>query len=283
MSSHLVRHLKIGSYLPVGLPQGEFTVNEAVPTRPLFVTAGSGITPVMSMLRTWSIVGNMPDVVHIHYSPHRDDVIFGAELKALARNNRHYRLESVLTRDSNPDVDDESETNHFCLEQLEMLCPDWASREVWACGPQSLLRAVESHWEAVGQGGLVHLERFRADLADLGADAAGGTATFHLGKDEVSAQADAATPLLRVAEDVGLNPAHGCRMGICHTCDVPLVAGAVRDLRTGQLMNEAGQLVQICISGAAGDCSLALTGRPGANSKNQPARRNDSHDRHASR
>ena len=54
----------------------------------------------------------------------------------------------------------------------------------------------------------------------------------------------------------GLNPAHGCRMGICHTCDVPLVAGCVRDLRTGELIDEPGQAVQICISAAAGDCEL---------------------------
>lgn len=262
MSSHLVRHLKVGSYLPLGLPQGEFVVHEAVPARPLFITAGSGITPVMSMLRTWSIVGNMPDTVHIHYSPQRDDVIFGAELEALNQSNRHYRLESVLTRGDGTGTTKGSGANHFCLEQLEALCPDWASREVWACGPQSLLDAVETHWAAVGRANAVHLERFRAELAELDPEAVGGTATFHSDGGAVSAQADAGTPLLRVAEDAGLNPAHGCRMGICHTCDVPLTAGAVRDLRTGELMNEVGQLVQICISAAAGDCSLALTASP---------------------
>jgi ferredoxin-NADP reductase len=272
MSGHLVRNLKVGSYLPLGLPQGEFTMHEAVPTPTLFITAGSGITPVMSMLRTWSIVGNMPDVVHIHYSPHRHDVIFGAEIEALSQSNRHYRLELVLTRDSGANVANGSGVNHFCLEQLETLCPDWASREVWACGPQSLLGEVESHWEAVGRSRAVHLERFRAELADLDVDAVGGMATFHCGEEEVLAQADAATPLLRVAEDAGLNPAHGCRMGICHTCDVPLMAGAARDLRTGHLLNDVGQLVQICISAAAGDCTLALTDSASAISKNRPAK-----------
>jgi ferredoxin-NADP reductase len=283
MSGHLVRNLKVGSYLPIGLPQGEFTVHEAVPSRPLFITAGSGITPVMSMLRTWLLVGNMPDVVHIHYAPHRYDVIFGAELERLAETNRRYRFESVLTRDGTETDDGDGNANHFCTEQLDALCPDWAEREVWACGPQSLLTAVEEHWGAAGNGRAVHLERFRAELAEIDPEAKGGTATFHSGADEVSAEADATTPLLRVAEDAGLNPAHGCRMGICHTCDVPLVAGAVRDLRTGELINEEGQLVQICISAAAGNCAVALTAQPGDMSEEQTARRTQRHDRHAPR
>ena len=65
--------------------------------------------------------------------------------------------------------------------------------------------------------------------------------------------------MLRVAEDAGLNPDHGCRMGICHTCDVPLVSGRVRDLRTSEVIDEPGRAVQICISGAAGDCEIELT------------------------
>jgi ferredoxin len=71
-------------------------------------------------------------------------------------------------------------------------------------------------------------------------------------------EADGHTPLLRVAEDAGLNPAHGCRMGICHTCDVTLLSGCVRDLRTGALLHESGQKVQVCVCAAAGDVELAL-------------------------
>lgn len=98
MSGHLVRKLEVGSYLPIGLPQGDFLVPEATPVRPLFITAGSGITPVMSMLRTWDLVGNMPDVVHLHCAPHRYDVIFGTELATLAANYHRYRCVPLLTR-----------------------------------------------------------------------------------------------------------------------------------------------------------------------------------------
>jgi len=130
---------------------------------------------------------------------------------------------------------------------------------VWACGPQSLLAAVEDQFNEAGLGRFIHIERFRAQLAEVPADAAGGNVTFRTAGAEVAAEADATTPLLRIAEDAGLNPEHGCRMGICHTCDVPLVAGRVRDLRTSEVIDEPGRAVQICISGAAGDCEIDLT------------------------
>ncbi len=256
MSGHLVRNLQVGSYLPIGLPQGEFIVPEAMPVRPLFITAGSGVTPAMSMLRTWDIVGNMPDVVHLHYAPHQYDVIFGSELENLAGTHRRYQFEPILTREARASP---GTANHFSAAQLDALCPDWQEREVWACGPQSLLSAVEDHFNAAGRGRFLHIERFRAALADVPAGAAGGSVTFRNDGIEVSTEADATTPLLRVAEDAGLNPAHGCRMGICHTCDVPLVAGRVRDLRTSEVIDEPGRAVQICISGAAGDCEIQLT------------------------
>ncbi|WCO68456.1 ferredoxin reductase [Iamia majanohamensis] len=250
MSGHLVRDLRPGTHLPIGLPQGDFLVPEAVPVRPLLVTAGSGITPVMSMLRTWALVGNMPDVAHLHYAPTRHDVIFGAELERLAAEHRRYDLHTVLTRSDGG--------SHFCREQLDALCPDWQEREVWVCGPQGLIEAVEDHHRDAPGARPVHVERFRASLAEIDADARGGTATFLSGGTEVEADADATTPLLRVAEDAGLNPAHGCRMGICHTCDVPLATGSVRDLRTGDLIDEPGRAVQICTAAAAGDCTIDL-------------------------
>src|SRR5690349_9702177 len=148
MSGHMVRDLAVGSHLPIGLPQGDFVVPESRPVRPLFITAGSGVTPVMSMLRTWDLVGNMPDAVHIHYAPHRHDVIFGAELAAMADTHRRYRYQPVFTRAGG---DAPSAVHHFSAAQLAALCPDWAEREVWACGPQSMLTSIERHFTAAGR------------------------------------------------------------------------------------------------------------------------------------
>jgi stearoyl-CoA 9-desaturase NADPH oxidoreductase len=253
VSRHLVRNLPPGAYLPLGLPQGDFVLPDARPVRPLFLTAGSGITPVMSMLRTFLLRGSTPDVVHIHYAPHPYDVIYGNELEQMARDEPRYRPHLVYTRELGQE---RSHERHFTPAQLEELCPDWRDRELWACGPQALLDTTHAHWSRAGLGRRVHLERFHAPRAELPADAVGGTVRFAGSSRQV--EADGYTPLLRVAEDAGLNPPHGCRMGICHSCDATLLSGCVRDLRTGALFNQAGQKVQVCICAAAGDVELEL-------------------------
>src|SRR4029450_10319383 len=101
---------------------------------------------------------------------------------------------------------------------------------------------------------LLHSERFPAALADAPADAAGGRVRFTRSSREVAA--NGRTNLLRVAEDAGLRPPHGCRMGTCPPCPVTLRAGCVRDLRNNTLTDEPGARVQICVCAAAGNVEL---------------------------
>lgn len=253
-SHHLVRQLKPGAYVPIGEPQGDFVIPDAIPVHPLFITAGSGITPVMSMLRNYVVeFGVLPDITHIHYAPHAYDVIFGNELEELNRDQPHYNLHRVYTRELG---DTTSKKLHFQVSQLDEFCPDWREREVWACGPATLLDAVEAHWEAAGLRRQLHTERFRAKLAATPTDVTGGKVSFV--KSGVSFDTDGITNLLRVAEDAGLNPSHGCRMGICHGCDCVLVSGSIRDLRTGAVTAEPGEIVQVCVSAAVGDVEVEL-------------------------
>ena len=256
MSRHLVREVEPGDHLPIGLPQGEFVIPEARPVRPLFITGGSGITPVMSMIRSYDLIGNVPDIVHVHYAPHTYDAIFRDECEELAeRHDGLYTYVPIHTRELG--TGEAADDRHFTGDQLAELCPDWEQREVWACGPQGLLDAVEEHFGDAGRSRRVHVERFRAAFANV-EDAEGGDVTFVVDGDEVDTEAEGSTPLLRVAEDAGLNPPHGCRMGICHSCDSPLRSGKVRDLRTGEVHGEQDQMIQTCISAAAGDCTIEL-------------------------
>jgi ferredoxin-NADP reductase len=253
ISRHIVRNLKPGDYLPIGLPQGDFYLPDAQPVKPLFITAGSGITPAISMLRSLIAQERLPDAVHIHYAPHEFDLIFGKELKQMAEEHARYSFRPVFTRELGEERREES---HFSAEQLNRLCPDWRDRECYACGPQNMLAAIEQQWQEAGLSRHLHVERFRAAFTAMPADAVGGRVRF--AKSNIEVQADSNTSLLRVAEDAGMNPPHGCRMGICHTCNTTLVSGCVRDLRSGRVLNEVGSIVQTCICAAAGDCELAL-------------------------
>ena len=100
------------------------------------------------------------------------------------------------------------------------------------------------------------IERFHAPWAALPADITGGHVQFL--KSGVAVDSNGGSNLLRVAEDAGLNPAHGCRMGICHSCDVRLVSGCLRDLRTGRVTDRSGSIVQLCVNAAAGNVELDL-------------------------
>jgi stearoyl-CoA 9-desaturase NADPH oxidoreductase len=242
LSEHLVRGLDAGTIIRLALPQGEFVLPDPPPPKILFWTGGSGITPVMSMLRTLHRRDAMPDVVHIHSSPTMDSAIFRKERLALADRHRGLRMiENFDDRDGILDV-----------ERLTDVCPDWLSREAWVCGPPPMLVAAETHWAEARLGKKLHLERFSAVL---GTSAEGGRVTFAAsGKDT---DADGATTLLEAGEAAGIQMPFGCRMGICHTCIVPLQKGVVKDLRNGTEYQESAG-VQTCVTAAAGDCVLEI-------------------------
>ena len=241
VSRALVDAVEVGTILALGPPEGDFTLPAG---RPLFLTAGSGITPVMSMLRTLAARGPLPDIAHVHHA--RGPAIFGQELRALAAAHPAYRL--ML-------VDTAVDPRRLTMARLAALVPDHAAREAYACGPSRLFADLDLP---------LRREYFGAVLAPPveGAPGPGGfTPTpgiVKFGKTAVAS--DGSAPLLHVAEAAGLAPKHGCRMGICHTCDATLTAGCVRDLRTNTRITEPGARVQICVCAASGDVELTLEG-----------------------
>jgi ferredoxin-NADP reductase len=241
LSSHLVGGVKPGTIVRLAAPQGNFVLPDPAPPAVLFITAGSGITPVMSMLRTLVRHDQITDVIHLHSAPTAADVMFGGELEQLARDHAGYRLLLRTTRSQ----------GRRDVTQLDTEVPDWRERQTWACGPEAVLNAAERSWSAAGVQDRLHHERFAVSRAAPAG--VGGTVTFV--KSGKSANADAATSLMDAGEQAGVQMPFGCRMGICQSCVVGLVEGHVRDLRTG-VEHEPGMRVQTCISAASGDCAL---------------------------
>jgi ferredoxin-NADP reductase len=241
LSSHLVDGVQPGTIVRLAAPQGNFVLPDPAPPAVLFLTAGSGITPVMSMLRTLVRRDQVTDVIHLHSAPTADDVMFGAELERLAAEHPGYRLQLRATRSQ----------GRLDLSRLDAEVPDWRERQTWACGPEAMLDSAEQAWSAAGIKPRLHLERFAVSKAAPAGT--GGTVTF--AKSGKSATTDAATSLMDAGEQSGVQMPFGCRMGICQSCVVTLTEGHVRDLRTG-LEREPGTRVQTCVSAASGDCTL---------------------------
>jgi ferredoxin-NADP reductase len=242
LSEHLVRGLAPGTIVRLALPQGDFVLPDPPPAKILFWTGGSGITPVMSMLRTMHRRDTMPDVVHIHSAPNRGQAIFRDERLQLA--DAHPTLRTVENFDDEDGI--------LEVSRIEEICPDWRERQTWVCGPTPMLDAAEKHWQQAGLGKSLHIERFSAVLSEA---AEGGHVTFAVSGKEVDL--DGATTLLEAGEAEGIDMPFGCRMGICHSCIVPLKKGLVKDLRNGAEYQE-NQSVQTCVTAAAGDCVLEI-------------------------
>jgi ferredoxin-NADP reductase len=241
VSNHLVHRAKPGTIVQLDQATGDFVLPAQRAEKALFVTAGSGVTPVMGILRNH--LHETDDVVVVHSAPTADDVIFGAELRELARTGQIRLIERHTDTQGLLDA-----------AALAELVPDLAARSTWACGPVGMLEALEEHWSAEGIADRLHTERFRPRVLVTGE---GGTVTFD--RSGRTVEADGATPILDAAEEAGLLMPSGCRMGICYGCVLPLREGAVRDLRTGEITTAApgdGVLVQTCISAAAGACDI---------------------------
>jgi ferredoxin len=185
------------------------------------------------------------DIVVVHSAPTADDVIFGGELRQLARAGRIRLVEKHTDTDGMLDV-----------AELDELIPDFAERQTWACGPAGMLDALEGRWATETIADRLHTERFRPTIISAGD---GGEVSF--AKSGTVVDAGGAETLLDAGESAGVLMPSGCRMGICFGCVVPLRQGAVRDLRTGDVTTAAiGDNVQIqtCVSAAAGSCDIDL-------------------------
>jgi ferredoxin-NADP reductase len=243
VSNHIVRRLVPGTLVHLDQATGDFVLGEyRGPV--LFVTAGSGVTPVMGMLR--NLLDELDDVVVVHSAPTADDVIFGADL-------RRYRDEGRLRLvERHTDLD-----GMLSVAEIDAIVPDWRERQTWACGPTGMLDAFEEHWAAHGLSERMHTERFRPTVLATGE---GGTVTFSRSGRVVDA--DGGTPILDAGEDAGVLMPSGCRMGICFGCVLPLREGTVRDLRNGALTTATdpadGVRIQTCVSAAAGPCEIDL-------------------------
>jgi ferredoxin-NADP reductase len=259
VSPHLVHATRPGTLVHLEQATGDFVLPssavELARTKLLFVTAGSGVTPVIGMLRnlfpaTDEGVLLLPrskdlDIVVVHVAPSEPDSIFLADLKALDRAGA---IQLVARYDDQHGLLD--------VAGLADLVPDLAERTTYACGPGGLLDAITEHHERAGLP--LYTEQFRATTVVAGE---GGAVTF--GRTGTVVEADGATPILEAGEGAGVLMPSGCRMGVCYSCVLPLREGAVRDLRSGDLTtavagetDRGGVLVQTCINAAAGPCTF---------------------------
>lgn len=252
VSTHLCQHLKVGDVLEIGPAFGELTL----PAKPegawLFLAAGSGITPLMSLIRQLANQ-NMPvNLTLAYWARTRADVCFARELQELAQRYPRFKLHLILTREPHRLADELS--GRISSELLTQMVDNLGEQQIYACGPGGF---VESARAVTGAAQLFKAEAFTpATPIDL--HQGNETVQLKLNRSGKTLTVPAGLSLLSALEAQGVHPRHGCRMGICHTCVCTKLEGTVEDTYTGDRDAEPDTTVRICVSRPCTDISLDL-------------------------
>lgn len=247
LSNVLLDHLEVGQVVELGAAFGELhwpTDDESV----LLVAAGSGITPLLGLLRSALAGGFSAPVTLLHQVRRREQRAFVDELQALAACHGNLQLRWAVSADG---AQAGEWSGRVCAEQLAEL----PGQHLLTCGPRGFVEHVCDWWQVAHRGN-AQWESFSPLTALAVGDARDVRLGFARSAQQVSGNSQQS--LLEQAEAHGLRPAHGCRQGVCTSCTCTLLAGTVRDLRSGALFAEPGQPIRLCISAPHGDVEVDL-------------------------
>jgi stearoyl-CoA 9-desaturase NADPH oxidoreductase len=241
VSRFLATEARPGHVVHLSQAQGEFTLPHRIPDHVLLVSGGSGITPVMSMLRSLQRRAHRGRVTFVHYARSPEHQIFAEELAAVARSGHGVDVHLL-----HPELGDPALSPAW----LDRLVPGHRDVDTWACGPAPLIEAVQAAYDGSER---LRVEYFRPPVSGRGA-ASGEVRFTRSGR----TAANTGASLLEQAEAAGLTPEYGCRMGICFSCTARKGDGTVRNVVTGAESALPDDDIQVCVSAPVGDCSVDL-------------------------
>lgn len=251
VSNWLCSRTRVGDVLELGAVFGDMTLPEPLPQKILLLAGGSGITPLMSLLRALEARGMPAGVSMIYWARSRAELCFLLELQALAARHPTFRLAFALEQE--PALLPGELRGRPDAGQIQSTVPDLAAHCVFACGPSGFIRAVETL--CAGAAGF-HSEAFTPAAPITGI--ASETVRIQLTASRRVLEVPAGQPLLAALEAQGVHPPSGCRMGICNTCVCRKFSGTVRNINSGLVSSETDEPLRICVSTAHSDLSLDL-------------------------
>jgi glycine betaine catabolism B len=149
VSNWLHHSLKVGDRVKlVGTPMGQFSCLPNPPSKMLMISAGSGITPMMSMSRWVQDTLASCDVVFLHSARTPEDLIFGAELATMSAQMPNFHLAITMTQHSSRQAW-MGLTGRLSQAMLQLVVPDLLDRHVYVCGPNGFVQAVKALLESV--------------------------------------------------------------------------------------------------------------------------------------
>ncbi|AWH33406.1 hypothetical protein C1930_11315 [Stenotrophomonas sp. SAU14A_NAIMI4_8] len=249
VSQHLLQHARPGDLFRLDAAFGDFHMPAAAPV--LLLAAGSGITPMRSLLREACQRPLAAPVDLFYWERTAATQQFRDELQALAAATPNLRVHLLTTR--------EGDAPAARIDRHTLMVPGddtpLAQRHVLACGPDGFVAAARARLAHQVAG--FQAEAFTPPAPITGADSEGEVA-LTLARSGRQLKVPRNRSLLESLEAQGIKPKHGCRMGICNTCTCEGVSGGTRHLRTGETQSGPAAPVRICVSAPTTDLTLDL-------------------------
>jgi ferredoxin-NADP reductase len=255
VSRHIVDLLKAGQEIEASGPVGKLTFTGSEADSIVLISAGIGITPMMSVARYLSEQSWPGDIFFIFTCRTPADYIFEKPLAALASRNPKLHVVVSMTK---PGPDWKGPCGRITKELLAQSVPNIASRRIHLCGPASMMEATKSQLSELGVA-MEHVktEAFGAvkpplagpnDSAKTKIEATGPVVTFsksnksaRIGIDQTGEQAALATgpgqTILEFSEELAIGIENSCRVGTCGVCKVKMTSGEV-DMEVDDALDE---------------------------------------------
>lgn len=280
VSNWLPDNLKVGDPISIAGPKGKFCLAPGkIHKKILFLTGGSGITPLMAMSRWLCDVSADVDMKFLNSVRSPKDIIFHKELELLT--SRYKMFEPVVITASREKTDAWlGPTGHIDAHIIKKVAPDFIQRHVYMCGPQPFMDAMKAILISIGfPMDQLHSESFggvrtatdklavvapgaAVQLLSATADKKPATAknafTVEFSRSGKTGEGDEQSCLLDVAEDLDVDIDYSCRSGSCGACKVKLLSGEV-EMETTDGLEESEQAegyVLACVSMLKKDCKV---------------------------
>ncbi|PZQ99717.1 MAG: hybrid-cluster NAD(P)-dependent oxidoreductase [Cereibacter sphaeroides] len=264
----MLDHLKPGMKIKAYGPSGIFSFHKHPAKKYLFISAGSGITPMMSMT-TWAWdSGEMPDIVFVHAAKRPSEMIFRERLEQFANRVPGLQLRFTV-EESDPFRAWHGYRGRLSQIMLGLMAPDYLEREVFCCGPEPFMQGVREmlislgydmdHYHQESFGTAVATEAEAPVISDVTPEE-GVRAEITFTSSGVTSPCAETDTVLAVAKRSGLNIPSGCNFGLCGTCKIKKLSGDVHMVHNGGISDQdvVEGYILACCSHPMGAVSVAV-------------------------
>jgi NADH oxidoreductase Hcr len=259
VSNYLLDNLQPSMPLQATGPRGQFNLVDCTQSdHYLFISAGSGITPMIAMTR-YLLDSNSRSQIHfIYFTGSIDDLIFVDELNRLVKQQTNFALDIVLS-----DSPADGYRSGLIREPLlnEMI-PELSNHTVYTCGPTPFMKILEDYLQHRGfDMQRFHKESFGQAPAHSSESLSNSRFTISAPAFDTSVEVDGFTTLLDAIEEMNVPIIQDCRSGVCGSCKCQVTKGNVESSSTLGLSNkDVNQgYVLACSTRIKSDIELSLS------------------------